>query len=147
MQKLHTHSGTRSPQTFIKALKFIQKTWPKTFHEEKRLWVVLALFILRFVSYLMNKSWHSPGVQTFFLTMAKKNFAQLFDDYCFIHRGLNYKKSVSILKSLKKSINWVVSEYCSSKTSEIMMIWSKDVNFAYCQKERFWTVPFTSIYT
>ena len=49
----------------------------------------------------------------------------------------------------KKSINWVVSERCRSITLEITMIWSKDVNFAYCQKERFhitlWNVPSTFI--
>ena len=44
------------PKTFIKALKLIQKTWLKTFYKEKRLWVILALLISRFVSYLMNKS-------------------------------------------------------------------------------------------
>ena len=79
----------------------------------------------------------------------KKEIAQLLDDSWFVHRRRNYKKSVSILKSFKKSINWVVSWRCSSKTLETTMIWSKDVNFAYCQKERFhinlWNVPSTFI--
>ena len=95
-----------------------------------------------------HSSWYSDtvGIQ---ITMPKKKIAQLFEDSWFVHRRWNYKKSVSILKSFKKSINWVVSERCSSKTLKTTMIWSKYVNSAYCQKERFhislWTVPFTFI--
>ena len=92
------------------------------------------------------KNWFGMAHQ---ITMPKKKIAQLFEDSWFVHRRWNYKKSVSILKSFKKSINWVVSERCSSKTLKTTMIWSKYVNSAYCQKERFhislWTVPFTFI--
>ena len=91
-------------------------------------------------------SWH--WLKSF--NHAKKN-AQLFDVSWFVHRRWNYKKSVSILKSFKKSINWVMSERCSSKILETTMIWSKNVNPDYCQKERyleFWTEnPYLSFCT
>ena len=66
--------------------------------------------------------------------MGKKKTAHRFDTPWLISKRQNYKKSMSILKSFKKSIIWVVSENFSSKTSKVITNLSKNVKISIAEK-------------
>ena len=77
-------------------------------------------------------------INTFFAFFStnygQKKTAHRFDVPWLVSKRQNYKKSMSILKSFKKSIIWVVSESSSSKTLKVTTILSKNVNISIAGK-------------